>query len=410
MTVRSKILLTSFFIAAVVGGLWTVSLGRKAADGMPMVVQTQVESPEATVAAAAAQPPTPSLVDDISTRVCEAAMQFQDAVERQAFLGNAVKGVPRALYGRIIEKLNLAAPDSVQAEFVRAILLRWAFEEATNVAAWALNNPGHAYRQEALALAAQRWAQANPAQLLQWSAGLTAEDRQWVLLRSGDYLGRTDPALFAVWRQAIQPGRERDQLELVIAREWAQRDPESLAAALAENQGPEFDDWRRLTVIGLTNQLANMDGAEAARFVAERIPPGPAQRGAVMGAVVAWARQDPASAKNWIETFTSTELRTEASQVLISYWLERDSSAAQAYAQSLPAGPVGDRASERVAQFLVDKNADVAVSWAERIIDPGLRSQTLAFVLSEWERRDPDAVLSLLRERPELASIAPSGG
>lgn len=349
----------------------------------------------------------PSLVDEVIARVLEAALQFEDPVEREAFLERAVPGVPRALYGRIIEQLDSAAPDGVQAEFLRAILLRWAFEEPTNVAAWALNHPDHAYRREALAISAQRWATVDPAQLMQWATGLNASDRQWVLLRSGDYLGRTDPALFAVWRQAIQPGRERDQLELAIAREWAHRDPDTLVAALAENQGPEYDGWRRLTVMGLTNHLANLDGAEAARFVAERMPPGPAQERAALGAIVAWARQDPASAKSWVETFTSPDLRAEASTILIGYWLERDSGAAQAYARSLPAGPARDRASERVAQFLVRESGDSAVGWAERISDPALQSQTLAFVFAEWQRRDPEAVLTLLREKPELATFVP---
>lgn len=257
MTARFKTLLTGVLVAAGVGVWWTGSHHLRAFD---VASKAPVESSEVAAAAAAGQPESfgqpshsshpaaPLLADDISDRVCAAALKWHDAIERQAFLDQAVQGVPRALYGKIIEKLNSAAPNSVQAEFLRAILLRWAFEEPANLAAWALNNPSQAHRRDALALSAQRWAQANPAQLMHWSAGLSAEDRQWVLLRSGDFLGRTDPELFAVWRKAIQPGRERDQLELAITREWAQSDSESLVAALAENQGSEFDNWRRLTV------------------------------------------------------------------------------------------------------------------------------------------------------------------
>jgi hypothetical protein len=293
---------------------------------------------------------------------------------------------------------------------VRSILLRWAWEEPTNVAGWAIDHADSPFRQEALAVAAQRWAEVNPAQLLQWSASLSPADRQWVLLRSGDYLGRTDPALFAVWQQAIQPGRERDQLELAIAREWSGRDPAEVATALSTNTGAEFEGWRRLTVAGLTNHLATMNGAEAARFVSEKLAPDPAQQSAALGAVVAWAREDPLAASEWIETFPADELRAQASQVLLGYWLESDRAAAESFAASLPAGPVSDRANERVAQFLAGTSGADAVSWAERIGDPTKKQQTLAFVISEWQRQDPVAVQSLLRRRPELAiTPAPQG-
>jgi hypothetical protein len=60
-----------------------------------------------------------------------------------------------------------------------------------------------------------------------------------------------------------------------------------------------------------------------------------------------------------------------------------------------------------VAQFLASTSGADAVSWAERIGDPTKKQQTLAFVISEWQRQDPVAVQSLLRQRPELA-IAPA--
>lgn len=161
---------------------------------------------------------------------------------------------------------------------------------------------------------------------------------------------------------------------------------------------------------GLPNQLANMDGRAAAKFVAEKIPPASAQQSVVMGAVVAWAREDPAATRQWIEMFPSNELRAQASQVLLGYWLENDPATAQAFAAALLAGAVSNQGSERVAQFLAGRKGRDAVAWAERVEDPQRKSETLAFVLAEWQRHDPDAFRSLLRDRPELASIAPPSG
>lgn len=46
-----------------------------------------------------------------------------------------------------------------------------------------------------------------------------------------------------------------------------------------------------------------MSGPEAARFVAEKIPPGPMQEKAALGAVVAWAQQDPARPASGLAAF-----------------------------------------------------------------------------------------------------------
>jgi hypothetical protein len=330
-------------------------------------------------------------VDDIRARLVDAAAAHEDPVERDKFLQSSVHGVPRALFARLVESLSSAPPASIEMEILRAILVRWAWDEPTNVAAWAIDHPDNPCRQDALALAAQRWAAVNPGQLLTWSASLSPADRQWVLLRSGDFLGRTDPSLFAAWQQAIQPGRERDQLELALAREWSQRDPASVVADLASNSGPEFAEWRRLTLAGLADRLTTMDGPAAAEFVTNNLTPGPAQETVAMGAVVAWARQDPAAAQQWIDQFSSVDFRSRASQVVLSYWLERDPVSAQAYANSLPVGVTRDEASERVAQFLAPRGPRDAISWAERIADPQRKTQALEFVLSAWERQDPAA-------------------
>lgn len=404
MNLRSIAALSVLALASV-GLSWVFREFRKPA---PTVGQPAANVREHTPAPAiAATPPAHAspagIVEEISARLLKTASEHRDPVAREAFLQKAVRSVPRALYARLAEKLSSAQPRSVEAELLRAVVLRWAWEEPINASEWAVEQPDGPYRREALALGAQAWARLDPAQLLQWAAELAPADRQWVLLRSGDYLGRTDPALFAVWQQAIQPGRERDQLQLAITREWAQRDPERLVAALNENTGPEFDGWRQLTIAGLTTRLSSMNGPDAARFAMERVPAGPAQQQAVKGAVVAWAREDPAAARQWIDRFPGEDLRAEASQILLGYWLQRDAVAAQSYAQSLPAGSLADGASERVAQFLADKNGRDAVVWAERIADPSRRQQTLAFVLAEWSRRQPEEFQQLLRQRPELS-------
>jgi hypothetical protein len=357
----------------------------------------------AAPAALAAVPEPRSLASEIATRLVADAAVRADPAEREAFLQQAVQGVPRALYARLAEELATAAPGSVEADVLRAVVLRWAWEEPTNVAGWAVDHPDHPYRREALAIAAQRWARLNPEQLLQWASGLDDGDRRWVLLRSGDYLGRTDPALFSLWHAALPEGRDREQLELAVAREWAQRDPAALATELQRNLGPELAEWRRVGTAGLLTHLATLGGPEAAAFVAT-VPAGPLRDALVPGAVAAWAAQDPAAAGRWIDTLGATSVRAQAVQTLLGTWLDRDAEAAAAYARSLPRGSVSDQGNEAVAQYLAVREPATAIAWAEQIFDANRRAQTLAYVIGEWRARDPETLQELLRRRPELAA------
>jgi hypothetical protein len=386
MNIRFSTWVVLLTAAVVLGATWWAASARRLAEPAddPPVANAAMDGGATAAAAEPAAPPRRSkLSEEILGRLRDAALQHEDPAAREAFLQKAVRGVPRALYARLAESLRDAVPHSVEAEILRAVLLRWAWEEPTNAADWAVEQTDHPYRKEALAVAAQAWARLDPAQLLLWAADLPASDREWVLLRSGDYLGRTDPSLFAVWQQALPPGRESEQLQLAIAREWAQRDPEVLVAALTENTGPEFEEWRRLTIAGLTTRLTTMSGPDAARFALERIPPGPAQAQAVLGAVAAWAREDPATASQWVDRFPDEELRAQAARVLLGRWLQQDAIAAQTYARSLPPGPTADAAIEQVAQFIALQEGLDAAAWAERITDPERRDRARAFVLSE---------------------------
>ncbi|HYC69686.1 MAG TPA: hypothetical protein VEB66_00665 [Opitutaceae bacterium] len=376
----------------------------------PAGAPTAVVPPTDVTPAPPTDAPPPRPLDEVRRRLLHASSQLRDPRERDAYVHRAVRGVPRALFARLIESLAGAPDNSVETELRRALVLRWAWEEPMNVAEWAVDQPDGVHRREALAIAAQAWARLDPGPLLQWATELPAADREWVLLRSGDFLGRTDPALFAVWLRAIQPGRERDRLQLEIAREWANRDPAVLAAALREHVGPEYEEWRQLTVAGLATRVAGMNGAEAVRFVTEEIPPGAEQAQAAKAAVVAWAREDPARASQWIDRFPGEELRSQAAQILLGHWLQSDAAAAQVYARSLPAGVLADGAHERVAQHLAERDGRDAMAWAERIADPVRRGDAVAFVLAEWSRRDPAGYAQLLRQRPELSRPLPGSG
>ena len=58
---------------------------------------------------------------------------------------------------------------------------------------------------------------------------------------------------------------------------------------------------------------------------------------------------------------------------------------------SLPAEPSLDPAVDAFARRISDDDPQGALSWAESIIDPDLRTQSVTNVGQEWYRQDPEA-------------------
>lgn len=84
---------------------------------------------------------------------------------------------------------------------------------------------------------------------------------------------------------------------------------------------------------------------------------------------------------------------TGADPVAASVWLER-----QAPSEILDPG----LAAVAAAASRANRTPEAALSWAESIADPGLRSRTLGSVLREWSGRDPSGALRYLKTSADL--------
>jgi hypothetical protein len=189
-----------------------------------------------------------------------------------------------------------------------------------------------------------------------------------------------NPAKATMMAHAMEPGKLRDRLLLQAIRAWADKSPEETRRWLEERSRPderdrllqaienepgtspastidklaqaardfEWDDSKRPLVENLTGQWAGEDlgaardwvmsqpeggirdalvqrialvqggndPAEAARLVAEEIPPGPAQTEAVLTVVNRWALQNPTAAAAWVADFPDGPIRQRAQQEL----------------------------------------------------------------------------------------------
>ena len=120
-----RLLLISFALILALG-TWRVTQRTRATPNASLVAPKTAEAPAAMPPLAQPGPSAANLPSEIADRLLAEARTRADAAERESFLQSAVQGVPRALYARLAEYLGAAVPESVEAELLRAIVLRWA--------------------------------------------------------------------------------------------------------------------------------------------------------------------------------------------------------------------------------------------------------------------------------------------
>lgn len=371
MNTRQRLLLAAFVSVAL------AALLLRSTDRKPASSQT------GTGAAFPQPEQTPqSLSRQIADRLLASLRTETDPARREAAAHHAAQRIPRALLAAILAELEREDDRALAALASRALLLRWAWEEPTDAAAWTMQFAQGDLRRDALAAVGAGWAHQNPEALMTWSASLAPQERDWVLLHGASYLARTNLNLFSAWRDALAPSRESEQLGAQTAREWASRDPQAVVAAIRECARPEQAAWRQQLASGLAVQFAQAERCETAFAILDALPAGPEKQHVLKGTVIGWAQRDPVVVATWLENVADHPLRVEMSTLLAGTWLERDAPAAEKWATALPPGPLSDAVAERAAQYFATRDRAAAERWSLRIVADETRRQALAFVES----------------------------
>lgn len=162
-------------------------------------------------------------------------------------------------------------------------------------------------------------------------------------------------------------------------------------------------DQRTPALVSVFSIWAHHAPAEAANRALSH--PDDAERNLAWHAIAtAWAADAPADLATFAWSLADETPRAAAFAAALPAWLERDEPAALAWIGALPASPRTDSAVAIVARHspLIERDPALAISWAEVIQDPALRSRTLGQVLRVWLPVDPDAAGRYARSSPEL--------
>lgn len=247
--------------------------------------------------------------------------------------------------------------------------------------------------------------------------------------------GQADPMAAAKWTVAKLPLGERRLAVEAILRSAMERPEETIRTAdYLATADPKLADDHGNTLIA---ELARAGHFELAGNFAAAAPP--ASRAAWLAtAFHQWSQYQPEAAAAAANAFSDSEIRTRALQGALSGWCMSDPAAAVAYTQTLPAGEVRnsgfreglqqwagvdpvaatewmnqrnpdpdlDAGAAAVASSpeLVAMNADIATSWAESIVDPRLKADTLLELIGVWNTIDPTRALAYATHSPALSS------
>jgi hypothetical protein len=253
--------------------------------------------------------------------------------------------------------MELAAAENnlkLREQLTLAALHGWARTSPSNAAQWALSLPDASKRETALSTA---------------FAGMIATDPE-IALRMGNQIVAQNP------NDAIGYGSRLidalvDDGDFQKAAQWASSgDAQTQSPWMAE----AYSRWA---------EFQPQQAAQAAAGISD-----PAERNlALHGIVGGWAQADPAGLVQFVTDLPANTDRASLLSQSLERWAREDPASAAQWISSSKASPALDQGIAVVAT-LESVPPNVAMTWAEGIANPQLRSETVASVLRNWLTTD----------------------
>lgn len=359
--------------AALIGALITgVVIGRYSASEKESVAPSTLSATGTTsTASAPTSPSVPGLRSafamgtDWESLLAKAPSIARDADAATWLAGYAAHSPEEALARAMAESHR------VRRSLWRSAALRgWAAAAPEAVATWIIRQPTRENRSPDIAASfagtaatpavaqalARRYAEAFPDQATEHGSLLIA-----ALTDAGQY---DHAAQFAIAGQA----EAREMWTASAFSHWSEQQPQSAALAAAALPDSTLRDiaWR--------------------------------------ASVANWAHNEPASLANFALSLPAGESRSYAVGEALRVWIDQDPPAASRWLDRLDPSADTDIAVSMIATqpVLAARRPDVAISWAESIADPTLRSRTLARVVLAWADSDPAAATRYAQSTPAL--------
>lgn len=235
----------------------------------------------------------------------------------------------------------------------RSIFKDWVVKDAAAAAKWAAGQPDGEGMQELIKSAADPWFAKNPGELRAFAASLPAgEGKDSFVQATAVLMSVDDPAGALAWTS--QNGGTGAVGE--VFGSLAKSNP-ALAASQFPSMPPEVQSKQ---IQALTDSLGKTSPASAVSFF-QSLPEDQQAVVKLYDTTIAYARQDPKAASEWIGTLPSNNARDTAISGLVDYLIKQSS----------------------------DPDPEGAAYWAAASVTPDGRERRLKRVAEAWFQRDP---------------------
>lgn len=292
----------------------------------------------------------------------------------------------------------------------------WVAADPAGALAWLSRQPVTARRNEVIRLAISQWAESDPASAASWSQeNLKGVELHNTLIRLAEQWVASDPVAAARWFARLPDGPLRlapieglffrwaskdptaarefvsrelasdphsPQILQAIHAGWAKTDPQAASASSLQASRQSHDP-------GLfANTLANwatIDVASSAAWLLKNVQPGPERSAAIHELAGMFAQHDPASGIVWLEQLATGE-RSEARNILATTWAQADAASAAKWLASLSATDLTPETTSTVLIGFLSQDAKAFTTWRDSLPNGPLKQK--AAELSELPEED----------------------
>jgi len=307
-----------------------------------------------------------------------------------------------AMLGRFGERPN----SETAYDEILTILLKWAAVDPTAALEYVRHHFDPRHRNLYLSSILAQWAKSNPQAAWNWATKELPDDyTQYDAVLAE--VGRTDPD--TAWRFAAelagQKGPEFAQTIYVSAlRGLAYTGQYQKAAELIANTKLPQDSEEFNMSSFLAGEWSRYDPQKAAEW-ANNLGDGTAARQWAMTSLGAsWAKSDPQAVADFAAQLPSGVVRQNMMATALGSWATDQPDQVAAWLNQHTYDPDFDQVVRSMAiSPKVAANPQVAIAWANVIMDDNIRLQTLNLIMRQWLEQDTEAANAYLKTTTDLS-------
>jgi hypothetical protein len=220
---------------------------------------------------------------------------------------------------RLIPDIELAinaVDDPQREELLQELISTLVRDDSTTAGFLAENWEPGSVQQELLRRVARTWATADSGGAIGWVVGLKDEsDRKSAAMYVCEQIAESDPEAAVRASEMLELDGCRGMME-DLAQRWASED---FPAALAWARSRPDNDQRAKSLTRLALVQAQSDPVNAAALVASEMAPGANQDDAILIVLHTWAGKDLTAATAWVNQFPEGPLRERSAYELAAF-------------------------------------------------------------------------------------------